>query len=258
MSRIRLGVVVLLIGSAGAAALLSTSSSRASTQGRPWTHRLTSVTGELVDHWTYNDPAPCGAVGEGTVTLTFRLVKPRLVTLIVDPSKNGEPNNTLGSWVVGIPGPTGGIRDTPALPASGTVTWVDNTTQRPPEPGSGDCSPTDKTGCGTAPISRASKTRIAGYNRRFLSADLSGAQLEPRRGQCGHAQVSLFSDGRLVGGTPEGQLLIPMPRAGIAKRRRVLTVVGKSHKRSTFADCGSGASCTDDVTRRVSVTFKHL
>ena len=96
---------MLLIGSAGAAALLS-SSSQASSQGRPWTHRLTSVTGELVDHWTYNDPEPCGAVGEGTVTLRFRLVKPRLVTLIIDPSKNGEPNNTLGSWIVGIPGPT--------------------------------------------------------------------------------------------------------------------------------------------------------
>ena len=152
MSRIRLGVVLLLVGLAGAAALLSTSSSHASAQGRPWTHRLTSVTGELVDHWTYNDPAPRGAVGEGTVTLRFRLVKPRLVTLIIDPSKNGEPNNSLGSWIVGIPGPTGGIRDTPALPASGTVTWVDNTTQRPPDPG-GDCTPTDKTGCGTAPIS---------------------------------------------------------------------------------------------------------
>ena len=257
MSRIRLGVVLLLVGSAGAAALLSTSSSHASAQGRPWTHRLTSVTGELVDHWTYNDPAPCGAVGEGTVTLRFRLVKPRLVTLIIDPSKNGEPNNSLGSWIVGIPGPTGGIRDTPALPASGTVTWVDNTTQRPPDPG-GDCTPTDKTGCGTAPISRASTTKIGGYNRRFLYADQSGAQLEPRHGACGHAQVSMFSDGRLVGGTREGQLLIPMPRAGTVKRRRVLTVVGKSHKRSTFADCGSGASCADDVTRRVSVTFKHL
>ena len=257
MSRIRLGVVLLLIGSAGAGALLS-SSSQASSQGRPWTHRLTSVTGELVDHWTYNDPQPCGAVGEGTVTLRFRLVKPRLVTLIIDPSRNGEPNNTLGSWIVGIPGPTGGIRDAPALPASGTVTWVDNTTQQPSEPGSGDCSPTDKTGCGTAPISRASKTTIARYNRRFLYADMSGAQLEPRRGACGHGQVSLFSDGRLVGGTREGQLLIPMPRAGTVKRRRVLTVVGKSHKRSTFADCGSGAGCTDDVTRRVSVTFKHL
>jgi len=257
VSRIRLGVVLLLIGSAGAAALLSSSSSHASSQKRPWTHRLTSVTGELVDHWTYNDPSPCGAVGEGTVTLRFRLVKPRLVTLLIDPSKNGEPNNTLGSWVVGIPGPTGGIRDTPGLPASGTVTWVDNTTQRPPDPG-GDCSPTDKTGCGTARISRASKSTIGGYNRRFLYADLSGAQLEPRRGQCGHAQVSIFGDGRLVGGTREGQLLIPMPRAGTVKRRRVLTVVGKSHKRSTFADCGSGATCSDDVTRRVSVTFKHL
>jgi hypothetical protein len=257
VSRLRLGAVLLLVASGGIAALLPTSPSQASSQGRPWTHRLTSVTGELVDHWTYNDPAPCGAVGDGTVTLKFQLVKPRLVTLLIDRAKNGEPNNTLGSWIVGIPGPTGGIRDTPALPASGTITWVDNTTQRPAEPGSGDCTPTDKRGCGTAPISRASKTTIAGYNRRFLYADFSGMG-RPRRGECGHSQVELFSDPHLTGGTREGQLLIRMPSAATVKRRRTLTVVGTSHKHSTFTDCGSGASCTDDVTRRVTVVFKHL
>ena len=257
MSRLRVGVVLALVATGAVAALLPTSSSQASPQRRPWTHRLVSVTGELVDHWTYNDPAPCGAVGEGTLTLRFHLVKPRRVTLIIDPSKNGEPNNTLGSWIVGIPGPTGGIRDTPALPASGTVTWVDNTTQRPPEAGN-DCTPTDKTGCGTEALARGSKTTIAGYNRRFLYADSSSGPFAPRRGECGHSQVEIFDQANLVGGPREGQLLIRMPRAATVKRRRTLTVVGTSHKRSTFADCGSGASCTDDVTRRVTVVFKHL
>jgi hypothetical protein len=257
VSRFRLGVILVLVMSGAAAALLPTSSSQASSQGRPWTHRLASIKGELVEHWTYNDPAPCGAVGDGTVTLRFQLVKPRLVTLIIDRAKNGEPNNTLGSWIVGIPGPTGGIRDTPALPASSTTTWVDNTTQRPPEPGS-DCTPTDKTGCGTATVARGSKTKVAGYNRRFLYADLSGGLFAPRRGECGHGQVEIFDQASLVGGPREGQLLIRMPSAATVKRRRLLTVVGTSHKRSTFADCGSGASCTDDVTRRVTVVFKHL
>jgi len=257
VSRFRVGAILALVATGAIAALLPISSSQASRQGRPWTHRLVSVTGELVDHWTYNDPAPCGAVGEGTLTLRFHLVKPRRVTLIIDPSKNGEPNNTLGSWIVGIPGPTGGIRDTPALPASGTVTWVDNTTQRPPEAGN-DCTPTDKTGCGTEALARGSKTTIGGYNRRFLYADSSSGPFAPRRGECGHSQVEIFDQANLVGGPREGQLLIRMPRAATVKRRRTLTVVGTSHKRSTFADCGSGASCTDDVTRRVTVVFKHL
>jgi len=257
VSRLRVGVVLALVATGAVAALLPTSSSQASPQRRPWTHRLVSVKGELVDHWTYNDPAPCGAVGDGTLTLKFQLVKPRLVTLIIDPSKNGEPNNTLGSWIVGIPGPTGGIRDTPALPASSRTTWVDNTTQRPPEP-ENDCTPTDKTGCGTATVARGSKTTIGGYNRRFLYADLSGGLFAPRRGECGHSQVEIFDQANLVGGPREGQLLIRMPSAATVKRRRTLTVVGTSHKRTTFADCGSGASCTDDVTRRVTVVFKHL
>ena len=97
MSRFRIGVVLALVATGAIAALLPTSSSQASAQRRPWTHRLVSVKGQLVEHWTYDDPAPCGAVGDGTVTLQFQLVKPRLVTLIVDGSKNGEPNNTLAS-----------------------------------------------------------------------------------------------------------------------------------------------------------------
>jgi hypothetical protein len=258
VSRFRIGVVLALVATGAIAALVPTSPSRASAQRRPWTHRLVSAKGQLVEHWTYDDPAPCGAVGDGTVTLQFQLVKPRLVTLIIDGSKNGEPNNTLGSWIVGIPGPTGGIRDTPALPASGTMTWVDNTTQRPPDPESGDCTPTDKTGCGTVPVARGSKTTIAGYNRRFLYADFAGGSFAPRHGDCGHGQVEIFDQANLVGGPREGQLLIRMPSAATVKRRHTLKVVGTSHKRTSFADCGSGASCTDDVTRRVTVVFKHL
>ena len=33
---------------------------------------------------------------------------------------------------------------------------------------------------------------------------------------------------------------------------------GTGHKHSSFADCGSGTSCSDDVTRTVAVTFKRL
>jgi len=223
---------------------------------------MTVVTGGLVDHWTFNDPSPCGDFGDGTVTLKFHMTKTPRVRLVLDPTHNGEPNNSLGSWVVGIPGPTGGLRDAPAQPATGTVTLVDNTTQHPPSPGSSDCYPTDKSGCGTTALTRFAKSYIGGYNRHFLRADAYGVSFEPpsRDHQCRIGQSTLFTDGRLSGGTPlKGELLLPMPSVSTVAHRRVLTVVGTSHKHTVFADCGGGGtSCSDDITRRVSVTFKHL
>jgi hypothetical protein len=260
VNRFRLAIVLLLAGSAGAAALLPTSSG-ATSEGRAWTHRMTVVTGELVDHWTFNDPSPCGDFGDGTVTLKFHTTKTPRVRLVLDPTHNGEPNNTLGSWVVGIPGPTGGLRDAPAQPAAGTITLVDNTTQHPPSPGSHDCYPKDKSGCGTTALGRAAKSLIAGYNRHFLVADVYAVSFEPpRRGhECRIGQSILFTNGRISGGTPlKGELLLRMPSVSTVAHRRVLTVIGTSHKFTSTPDCGSGTSCTDDITRRVSVTFKHL
>ena len=263
MRRVRLGIVLLLASFAAAAALSPTSSGAAS-QGRAWTHRMTVVSGMLVDHWTFDDPSACGDFGDGTVTLTFRMIKHPRVALVLDPSHNGEPNNTLGSWVVGIPGPTGGIRDMRAQPATGTLTLVDNTTQHPPDPNSSPCTPPDKSGCDTRALARTAKSLVQGYNRHFLLADLSGVGFE-RRGSNGHGntcrigQSTLFTDGRLSGGTPlRGELLLKMPSVSTVKHRRVLVVTGTSHKLTSTPDCGSGTSCSDDITRRVSVTFKHL
>ncbi len=256
MSRVRLVIALLLFSIAGAASFLP--STNAANEARNYTHRITVVSGELVDNWTVSDSAPCHATGGGTVTLKFRLVKTKLVRLVLDPSHNGEPNNTLGSWVVGIPGPFGGLRDMPAQPAAGTITFADSTTQNPPEPGNGDCEPIDKSGCGTFALPRTTKSAIQGYNRRFLKADLEGASLAPRRGECHVGQLSGFSE-RLTGGTPlKGELLMRMPSVSVVKHRRVLIVTGKSHKLTSFPDCGGNTSCSDDVTRRVSVTFKHL
>jgi hypothetical protein len=146
----------------------------------------------------------------------------------------------------------------PAQPATGTVTFVDSTTQNPPDPGSSDCTPLDKSGCGTFAFPRGAKSSISGYNRRFLKADLFGAPFSPRRGGCHVGQLSNFTE-RLAGGTPlKGELLIRMPSVRVVAHRRVLTVVGTSHKLTTYTDCGGDTSCSDDVTRRVSVTFKKL
>ncbi len=263
MSRVRLAIVVLLASFAGAAALLPMSSGAAS-QGRAWTHRMTVVSGELVDHWTFDDPSACGAFGDGTVTLTFRMIKARPVALVLDPSHNGRPNDTLGSWVVGIPGPTGGIRDMPAQPAAGTLTLVDNTAQHPPDPDSGPCTPTDKSDCDTHALSRAAKSLVQGYNRHFLLADLSGIAFNQRGGAgrettCRIGGTTGFTDGRISGGTPlRGELLLKMPSVSTVKHRRVLVVTGTSHKATSGTQCVTGTSCSDDITRRESVTFKHL
>ncbi|MEP6909751.1 MAG: hypothetical protein ABI896_04870 [Actinomycetota bacterium] len=257
MSRIRLAIVLLLVGSAGAASFLS-STEAASQRRPPYSHRITVVSGRLVDHWTVTDAAPCAATGEGTMTLEFHLVKTKLVLLVLDPYHNGEPNNTLGSWVVGIPGPFGGLRDIPAQPATGTITFVDLTTQNPPDPYTGPCTPLDKSGCGTFPLPRAAKANLQGYNRRFLKADFYGASFAPRRGGCLVGRSELFSE-RLAGGTPlRGELLMRMPSKRTVAHRRTLVVVGSTHKLTTSTDCSSGTGCSDDVTRRVSVTFKHL
>jgi hypothetical protein len=258
MSRVRVTILLFVVSFAVVAGLLATTTDAAS-NSRAWTHRITAVDGELIDHWAYNDSSPCGAFGDGTVTVKFHFTKPKLVELIMDPYHAGNPSNKPGSWVVGIPGPTGGIRDMPYQPATGTISLVDNTAQHP----GNSCTPTDKSDCGTLPLSRAAKSVIQGYNRHWLLADLSSVELSRRGGYgrattCRIGQLSVFSE-RLAGGTPlKGELLMKMPSISAVKHRRVLTVVGTSHKLTSAPDCGSGATCSDDVTRRVSVTFKHL
>ena len=263
VSRVRLAIVLVLANLAAAAALLPTSSSAAS-QGRAWTHRMTVVSGELVDHWTFDDPTSCGAFGDGTVTVTFRMIKTPRVALVLDPGHNGRPNDTLGSWVVGIPGPIGGIRDMPAQPATGTMTLVDNTAQHSPDPNSGPCTPTDKSDCDTHALSRTAKSLVQGYNRHWLLADLSGIEFSLRGGggrqtTCRIGGTTVFTDGRISGGTPlRGELLMRMPSASTVKHRRVLVVTGTTHKSTSGTQCVTGTTCSDEITRRVSVTFKHL
>jgi hypothetical protein len=222
-----------------------------------------TVTGELVDHWTIVDTRPCRVTGDGTVTVSFQLAKPKLVSPVIDSSAAGEPNNSPGSWVIGIPGPLRGVNPIKSQNATGTITLVDNTTQNPPEPDSGPCEPVDKSGCGTTHFGRAAKVRISGYNRRFILADLTGVDFDLRGGSgratnCRISELTRFTD-RLAGGTRAGELLLKMPRASSVARKRVTTVVGTSHKNNLYEDCeGSDNACSEDVTRRVTVVFKHL
>jgi hypothetical protein len=251
----RPAIALLVVSTVGAASFLT--SSDAAQEARGYSHRITVVSGQLIDHWTVTDPAPCHATGGGTLTVKFRFAKTKLVKLVLDPYHSSNTPGKLGSWVVGIPGPSGGLRDMPYQPATGTITFADLTTQNPPAPGGGDCEPLDKSGCGKFALPGTAKSLIAGYNRRFLSADLSGVLFLSRRGECLAGQISIFSE-RLAGGTREGELLLRMPSASTVARRRLLLVTGSSHKVTTYPDCGDGTSCSDDITRRVSVTFKKL
>jgi hypothetical protein len=259
--RARLGIAGLLALAPGGIFLVVATAPGMASQSRRfhYTHRV-SMTGELVDHWTFHDSASCGAVGGGTVTVKFRMVSNPRIRLVIDPSKNGEPNNTLGSWVLGVPA-GGGIGDLRSQPASGTITRVDGTQPGPDTTGDG-CTPIDKSGCGTSVLSRP-LSRVAGYNRRFLSADLGRVQWDRNGGRsvsCRVGENTLFTDGRLTGGTPlTGELLVKMPPASVVAHRRVVTVTGTSSKRSSFAACGhSGMTCSDEVIRRVTVTFTRL
>jgi hypothetical protein len=72
-------IAFFLVGSACAVGFLSATPSEAAPEGRAWTHRITSLTGEYVDHWKLSSTEPCGLVGDGTVTVKFRMaVAPRV------------------------------------------------------------------------------------------------------------------------------------------------------------------------------------
>ena len=258
MSRARIAVALLLAAAGGVAVLVATTADASSGKRFHYTHRFT-VTGQFVDHWTFNDPSECGLVGDGTVTVKFRTTKAPKVQLVVDQAHNGEPNNTLGSWVLGVPA-GGGIGDIRAQPAAGTITLVDNTSPRPPAPGGSARRRTSRT---AAPLlCRAERRpRSGGYNRRQLYADLYGGWELNKNGRlvaCRVGEVTTFSSGRLTGGSRAGELLLKMPTQATVARSRVFHVTATSHKHTTFLDCGSGTSCSDDVTRKVTVTFKRL
>lgn len=225
-----------------------------------YSHRFVA-TGHLVDHWTVNDPSDCGPVGDGTVTVDFTSARPTKAMVTIDPTHNGEPNNSLGSWALLAPGDAfGHITDISSRPATGTIDRVDNTTLR--LPASGDCGDLDavrKAGCGTRPL-KGTRVRVNGYNRRLIQAGLEndGWSFDGnRRAACGIGSIDQFgSPPSLAGGNRRGELLITMPKPS-KLRHKVVTVTRTTHKTTTNGDPGS-AIYTDDYTRTVTVTFTRL
>jgi hypothetical protein len=220
-----------------------------------YSHRF-AATGHLVDHWTIDDPSYCGAVGDGTVTLDFSSAKPSKAWVVIDPTHDGEPNHTLGSWALLAPGDAfGHITDVRSKAVTGTVDFVDNTTPRLPADG-GDCGlGIDKSGCGTHPL-KGVRVAVYGYNRKLILGDLDGEFRSPRLA-CGLGSMETFSSPpAIAGGNRMGELLIKMPKPS-KLRRKVVTVTATTHKHTSFGDPGS-AIVTDDVTRTFTVTFTRL
>lgn len=219
----RRGLLLIAVMSAGAA----------QSKRFHYTH-LVSVTGHLVDHWTINDSDYCGLVGDGTVTVDYHTTKPALARPFIDPYAGSDNPKSRGSWVLGVP-VGGGVGHMPSQHAAGTITRVDHATETLPSTG-GDCGGGhDKSGCGTVALGKAA-SRVLGYDTHRLHADLGTEEFGYSRG------------------SRRGELFVNMPRARVLGRRLV-KVTGSSHKHSAFSE--GGVTVTDDVTRTVTVTFKH-
>jgi hypothetical protein len=165
----------------------------------------------------------------------------------------------MGAWILGSPAGEG-RSDLPYQPATGTLTLVDNTSPRPPADGHA-CAPPDKADCGTSALTHA-MTRINGYSRRLLVADLFRVEFNRKGGSgrglnCGIGQPTVFTDNMYSGGNRLGELLVKMASVSTVAHRRVVRVTGTSHKYTTDTQ-GVFAFTSDDVTRRVIVTFTRL
>jgi hypothetical protein len=228
------------------------------------THRV-SVSGEFVNRWTMDEPGECGAVGGGTVTVDFKSRTPNRAMVGIFRTHASETNDGKGSWaLLVIADSAGHISDMEAKPARGTITRSDETQPRPgpfvdaDSDGIDDnepCPAPDRTGCGATRLSKAS-VYVGGYDSKRIRVDLPAPRWMEM--PCHQGSLDLFSSPpSLAGGNARGELLLRMPRASKLRRRKVVTVRGSSHKRTRSGDPGSTAH-TDDVTRRVAVTFTRL
>jgi hypothetical protein len=215
-----------------------------------YTHRVV-VTGQLVDHWTVDDPEDCGPVGDGTLTVNFRSAKPSKAQPAIDPAYAPQGNGRLGSWgLFAIVDSFGHVGALPPKPAIGTIDLVDNTVPRPSYDGSDCGAEIERSACGSHPLTSGARVVASGWDRRFITVDFY-EQLNSF-GPCHIGLVEGFSlPPRSAGGT-HGHLLLRMPRAAKLRSHKVVQVTGSSHKRSSYG------SRTSDVTRTATVTFTRL
>jgi hypothetical protein len=231
-----------------AAILIAAPVSSAAKPGWAMTHKI-SIEGEFVNHWTFSDNQDCGPVGEGTLTVKFHTTVATRVKPYLDTYRGG-------GWNVAIPYGYKGhlLRGMESAKAAGTITRVDNTTPKPSAFEDEVCPPLSRTGCGTFPLKTSAF--VDGGHRPTRIAVHAGIGFESN-GECLIGDASTFDATQaVVGGNREGHVMVKMPKPS-ALKRRVVRLTGKTHKRSTFDDPGAATS-TNDVTRKVTVTFKRL
>jgi hypothetical protein len=209
------------------------------------THKV-SIKGTFVNHWTISEDQDCDPVGDGTLTVKFKTtVKTRVLPYRDNDSRRG--------WNVGIPFGYKGQLVTAMKPAkaTATVTRVDNTTPKPPADPADTCPPLSKKGCGTS-TQKASAYVYGGHRPKHISVHMA---TRFTAGDCLIGDVSSFDANRaFVGGNRDGNLLVKMPKES-AFRKPVVRVHGRTHKQNSGGD--PGESFSDDITRKVTVTFKH-
>lgn len=224
------------------------------------THTV-SIKGELVDHWTIDEPDACGIVGDGTVTVKFHTTETLPVLPYIDPYQRTDFGH-YGLWIVAVT--IGANRDhvtgMPALASGGTITRVDNTTRRPQDPETTTpCPKLDKSGCGTVPLRtgrRHTSADIGRVDKRRVSVSLGSEHFQHPKGRCGAGQMEFWSDHSYSGGLKTGELPVKMPTVSALKNRRLTRASGTSHKFTSFHDPGD-TSASDDVTRSATITFRR-
>lgn len=225
-----------------------------------YTHRV-EISGEITDKWTTTDPASCGANGSGSLkfsfsTRTFKRIRPFISKY------GGRPRSSkYGVWTLGVPG-GGGVTHMGWRNADATITTVDDTTpgpntEDPPEP----CPPADKTDCGTKSLTGV-KTRVAGWDKRYVYSALSfpGGSFSNVTG-CRTAGLQSWTFPHAVAGgiNVYSDLLVKMPSARKLRKQRTVVIRADDHKVSSSKRSENGTETfTDDVTRKITVTFTKL
>jgi len=221
----------------------------AATAAAKVTHKVT-IKAELVNNWTVEDDRDCGPIGGGTLTAKFHTVAATRVLPYVD-------DYAGGGWNVGVPYGYKGrlITAMDYAKVAGTVTRVDDTTPRPPADPTDPCPPLSKRGCGTFPLPKKSGAYVYGGHRpRHISlhANVAFGSVDCLIG----GAETFDTTPALAGGDDEGNVLIKMPKPS-AFKRRLVRVKGTTHKKTSWGNAEEGRS-TEDITRKVTVTFRRL
>lgn len=220
-----------------------------------FTHKLT-VSGSFVDHWTATSSTACDRVGDGTLTENFHLKAPAFASPQI--SRFSGPH---GRWVMLAPFEHH-LTDLPPRPADATISRVDNTTllTTADQPCGGQTL--DNSACGTTTL-RHAKIDVEGIDRARVASSLFGDEFAALKGDCLAGSADAFTGPpNVVGGIRsnsgnEGAMRLKMPKPATLKRKHVVTITATDHTHSSSLGAGD-ATTTDDVTRKITVTFTRL